>query len=467
MNKFALIITTAALSLIAGSTAAQIRATSIQVDQWVKNNFSGQGMIVGNIKYSGNAQAFSAFTSTPNILQVEQGLIISTGNASGVAGANDTFNYTKAFGDTNVPEKDSDLSRIIKQKLYDISFIEFDFVPMANSIRFSYQFGSDEYPEYVGSAYNDIFAFFVSDESSNRNIALLPGKNTPVSVNTINFKTEAQYYIDNNIFSQVVVKRDAGQPKKVVRRYRTLPGRILFAVKRFFTYTPSPQSNTIVRIQADPNLMRTVNPDLYRNLQYDGITKRLEAQAYVQPYKKYHLKIVVADVSDNIYDSGVFIQDQSFIAKRDELQPGFIDYPDLSKYIDPQKILEGKKLDDILPDSIGIDNAVVYFDFDKSELSETEMKKLIGISQLAQKLYAKYRMQLTGHTDSIGDLPYNMALSQRRNHAVIDSLRKITFLPLIYSASERAFLNPAAENKTDEGRMRNRRVEISFVRRKE
>lgn len=449
------------------STTAQIKTSSVQVEQWVKNSFSGQGVVIGNIKYSGNSQAVSVFTSTPDILQVQKGLIISTGTASGVAGANNTFNYTKAFGDIKSPEKDSDLSRIVKQNLYDISFIEFDFVPMDNSIRFSYQFGSDEYPEYVGSAYNDIFAFFISDEISNRNIALIPGKTTPVSVNTINFKTEAQHYIDNNIFSQVVIKRDAVQPKKFIRRYRTLPGRILFAIKNFFTYTPPQKSNTTVQIRSDPNLMRNISQNLYRNLQYDGITKRLDAQAYVQPYKKYHLKIIIADVSDNMYDSGVFIQDQSFTAKRDVLQPGFVDYPDLSKYIDPKKILEGKKLEDILPDNITTDNVVIYFDFDKSELNATEMQKLNGIAQMAVKLYPKYQLQLTAHTDSIGDLAYNMALSKRRNQAVLDSLNKISPSPTKYGVSEKAFLNPAAENRTEEGRMKNRRVEISLVKRKD
>ena len=462
MKKFAL-TAVSVLCLMLSFATAQIKTTPIKVEEWVKNNFGGQGVVIGNIKHSGSPEAFAAFTSTPNILQVNQGLIISTGNALGVGSANSTYNYTKAFGDMKVPEKDADLSRIIKQNFYDISFIEFDFVPLANNIHFSYQFGSEEYPEYVGSAYNDIFAFFVSDESTHRNIALIPGKNIPVSVNTINFKTEANQYIDNNIFSQSVFRREVLQPAPV-KRYRTLPGRVLFAIKRFFTYVPPEEGTSVVQIRSDPNLMRNISSDLYRNLQYDGITRRLEAQAYVEPYKKYHLKIIIADVSDNIYDSGVFIQDQSFAARRDELQPGFVDYPDLSKYIDAQKILEGKKLSEILPDTIAPENGVIYFDFDKSEVSNADMQKLKGISQMTQKLDSRYRLKLTGHTDSIGTLEYNMALSHRRNQAVIDSLHKINPSAVILNSSDRAFLNPVTDNKTDEGRMKNRRVEILFVK---
>jgi outer membrane protein OmpA-like peptidoglycan-associated protein len=462
MNKFAFTLTIA-LCFTVCCVNAQLRTSSVQVEQWLKNNFSGQGVVIGNIKYSGNPQAFSTFTSTPNILQVKQGLIISTGNAAGVATANNAFNYTKAFGDMKSPEKDKELAQIIKQDLYDISFIEFDFVPMANSIRFSYQFGSEEYPEYVGSAYNDIFAFFISDDTSTKNIALIPGKNVPVSVNTINFKSEPEHFIDNNVFAQMVINREAAQPKPV-KRYRTLPGRILYAIKNVFTYAPPQDNTTLVRIQADPALMRNISPDLYRNLQYDGITKKLDAQAYVQPYKKYHLKIAVADVSDNVYDSGVFIENQSFVAKRDERQPGFVDYPDFSKYIDPTQILAGKKLEDLLPATITPDNAVIYFDFDKSEIAGTEKEKLRRIAEVVSRLGTKYQLQLTGHTDSIGNLDYNMALSQRRNKAVIDSLNKIISLPVQYKATEKAFLNPAQTNTTDDGRMKNRRVEVTFVR---
>lgn len=463
MNKFRLICALM-LGLVVSSGFAQIKTSPIQVEQWVKNNFGGQGIVIGNIKSSGNKQAFASFTSSPNILQVQHGLIISTGNALGVGGANTAFNYSTAFGGMKGAETDNDLSPLLTHGLYDISFIEFDFVPLANRIQFSYQFGSEEYPEYVGSAYNDIFAFFVSDENSSRNIALIPGKNIPVSVNTINSKAEATQYIDNNVFSQVVYKRELGQ-SKATRRNRTLPGSILYAIKRFFTYEPPEETNATVQIRTDPNLMKTVSPDLYRNLQFDGITRRLQAQAYVQPYKKYRLKIIIADVADNVYDSGVFVEDQSFEAKRDEKQPGFVDYPDLSKYLDARQILQGKKLAELLPDTVS--PAVIYFDFDRSEVRPDEMQKLKGVSELARQLQPGYRLTFTGHTDSIGKLAYNMALSQRRNQAVIDSLSKINSSPFIHNSLEMAFLSPAADNKTDEGRSKNRRVQILFVKNKE
>ena len=87
----------------------------------------------------------------------------------------------------NKPEFDQDLVGIVKGKLYDICSIEFDFVPLDNSIQFNYQFGSDEYPEYVDSPYNDVFAFIISDgnrfsESGEYSVSSVPLPHRLVSI---------------------------------------------------------------------------------------------------------------------------------------------------------------------------------------------------------------------------------------------------------------------------------------------
>ncbi len=56
------------------------------------------------------------------------------------------------------------------------------FTPTGNQVRFSYVFASEEYNEYVGSEYNDLFAFFVGGT----NYAVLPGTSTPVAINNVN-----------------------------------------------------------------------------------------------------------------------------------------------------------------------------------------------------------------------------------------------------------------------------------------
>lgn len=447
------------LTLVAGLTGnAQIRVSRVDVNKWIRDNFSGQGVVIGNVKFHGNVLSMGAFTSSGNVLELQKGLVLSTGSAFSVAGLNNKYNQTHAFGDA---ERDQDLNKLVKPNLYDVSMIEFDFVPVQNSLQFNYQFGSEEYPEYVGSTYNDVFAFFVSDDSTTRNIALLPGKNEPVSINTVNHKANQELFIDNNVFSSAVTKRQA--PLVQERTRRGLFSSIWQGIKRIFSSRPEEDSES-GHIRTDPALVKKAKPGLYRFLQFDGITKKLVAQTYVVPYKKYHFKIIVADVADNIYDSGVFVQDKSFTAKRDTSQPNFIDYPDLSRLIDAKQILAGKKLEDLLPDTVYMDNAKIYFEFDKYDIPPSEISKLKGIAAIYDRIKNNYTMRVAGHTDSIGNLEYNMDLSRKRNQSVIDAFQKLRTIDIPIEITEDAFLKPEAKNDTDEGRMKNRRVEIFFVK---
>ena len=533
MKKYLFLLVAVLLST--ADSFAQIRLSSIKVDEWVKKNFSGQGVVVGNIKFKGYPLSSLSYTSTGNILQVQKGLILSTGNSYNVAGYNNSHNQSSTFGDILSPQTDPDLSAILGGKLFDICSVEFDFVPLDNSIQFNYQFGSDEYPEYVDSPYNDIFAFIVSDESSSKNIALIPGGEVPVSINTVNFKLNQDHFIDNNLYKQVVIKRQ--EPLKSTYK-GTLPGRVLRGIGSIFAINgPVPGDQTV--IQADPELLKTLDANLYRNLRYDGITKKLVAQSFVTPYKKYHLKIVIADVSDNIYDSGVFIEDRSLTSKKDIQQPGFIDYPDLSKVIDANLILQGKKLEEILPANykmeiaksavqplavsqqvpnpvaqqalaiasqpttvasqpvvqpaqpkkgsiaapkpvdvpspaqkkvaitepeVDMPNIVVLFDFDKSEITETEMSKLRNAIDKFKQVRNQYSINISGHTDNYGSLDYNYALSDRRNKAVVTAVSEILGEKIRIPALSKSYTTPVADNMNDDGRQLNRRVELVFVK---
>jgi outer membrane protein OmpA-like peptidoglycan-associated protein len=58
-----------------------------------------------------------------------------------------------------------------------------------------------------------------------------------------------------------------------------------------------------------------------------------------------------------------------------------------------------------------------------------------------------------------------MALSRRRNQAVMQALQQQRLIDTPIEITEDAFLRPAASNDTEEGRMKNRRVQIFFVKR--
>ena len=111
-----------------------------------------------------------------------------------------------------------------------------------------------------------------------------------------------------------------------------------------------------------------------------------------------------------------------------------------------------------------MDGANIYFDFDKAEISPSEMRKIKGIAATYDRVKNKYTMRVAGHTDSIGNLEYNMDLSRKRNQAVMSALQELRTIDTPIEITEDAFLRPAASNETDEGRMKNRRVEIFFVK---
>src|SRR5690606_34479356 len=86
------------------------------------------------------------------------------------------------------------------------AILEFDFIPLSDTVRFRYVFGSDEYPEFVGEGYNDAFAFFISGPGfgGTYNMAQIPGGGGPVSIDNINNGPEnegpcqnCEYYNEN------------------------------------------------------------------------------------------------------------------------------------------------------------------------------------------------------------------------------------------------------------------------------
>ncbi|MBK9731606.1 MAG: choice-of-anchor L domain-containing protein [Chitinophagaceae bacterium] len=88
-------------------------------------------------------------------------------------------------------------------------------MPFNNHISFSYAFGSEEYPEYVGSRYNDVFGFIIDGEKlNNKNLAVIPKTLLPVTINTINDKENEGYYIDNDYFKSRAEEKSSRTEEK-------------------------------------------------------------------------------------------------------------------------------------------------------------------------------------------------------------------------------------------------------------
>jgi OOP family OmpA-OmpF porin len=80
---------------------------------------------------------------------------------------------------------------------------------------------------------------------------------------------------------------------------------------------------------------------------------------------------------------------------------------------------------------------------------------------LAQSQYAAYRIQIEGHTDSVGSDRYNQSLSQKRAESVKRYLlQHFSLQPDHLTAVGYGESKPLASNKTAEGRSKNRRVQV-------
>ncbi len=201
--------------------------------------------------------------ATATNLGLTEGVILSTGSVLDAPGPNISGSTTS----TNNTGSDPQLAALIPgYTVNDAAVLEFDFVPLSDTVKFRYVFGSEEYPEWVNSSFNDVFGFFISGPNpsggnyANYNIAIIPGTTLPVTIDNVNATSYPQYYINNqNGFS----------------------------------------------------------------IEYDGFTVVLTAWAKVYPCIPYHIKIAIGDAGDSAYDSAVFLAKNSFTSPTVSLETSY------------------------------------------------------------------------------------------------------------------------------------------------
>ncbi|MEI7595160.1 MAG: choice-of-anchor L domain-containing protein [Bacteroidota bacterium] len=241
--------------------------------QLVNNVLVGAGITVSNVVFTGSTEMISKFSNgnTTN-LGLGSGVVLCTGKTSEInqEGAIQMSDDVYQNGDT-------DLDAIISstgKTTQDAAILTFDFIPQSDTLKFRYIFGSEEYPEFVCSEYNDVFAFFVSGPKPailgggnyvKQNIALIPNTTTPVAINSINSGT-----IGDNGGDCTKAGESLG--------YSSL----------------------------------YVNNSAGQDIVFDGFTKVLTAWCLVTPCQQYSIKIAIADVGDGVWDSGVFLEANSF-----------------------------------------------------------------------------------------------------------------------------------------------------------
>lgn len=271
------ILSAALLTLFAGTFVAnaQISVTNTQTpSQLVQNVLLGFGVTASNITVNGaaaNANLVQGnvtyFDATNTTFPIGTGVLLTTGNGIAAIGPNNSGSFTNNIPATANVGGDPHLNAIANAAPTNGVVLEFDFIPAGDTISFNYIFGSDEYPEYSPSTFNDAFGFFLwgpgisgpyvlgGYPAGGSNLAIIPGTSIPVTINNLG-PGAGQYpaYYQNNLNGAA---------------YGTA-------------------------------------------IQYDGTTVTLSANASVQCGQTYHIKLAISNVGDQAFDSGVFLQANSF-----------------------------------------------------------------------------------------------------------------------------------------------------------
>ncbi|MBP7331011.1 MAG: choice-of-anchor L domain-containing protein [Firmicutes bacterium] len=164
---------------------------SEQTAEQLVQQIMGADVQILNVRYTGTDVSAGSFRAVDeSIIGFSEGVMLSTGNIRFADGPN----IDEGITEDNNGEGDQYLDLLIPgYETFDATILEFDFIPSKNTLSFEYVFSSDEYNEYVGTEYNDVFGFFLNG----RNIALIPNTDTPVAINNVNNNQNKQYYRDN------------------------------------------------------------------------------------------------------------------------------------------------------------------------------------------------------------------------------------------------------------------------------
>ncbi len=165
----------ATLLSVAASSASALVATASTDASALANALGGSGVTISNAVLStATPTAAGTFTGGASAIGFDKGVLLTTGTVNCAAGPN---NQTACSGGGTTTS------------------LKFDFTSDTGDVYFKYVFASEEYNEWVGSAFNDQFELLLNGV----NIAQLPGGAGVVSINNVNSGSNSAYFINNTV----------------------------------------------------------------------------------------------------------------------------------------------------------------------------------------------------------------------------------------------------------------------------
>ena len=212
----------------------------------------------------GSTNGIGYFEANGSSWPFENGLIMTSGDVANAAGPESGVLVDGTYAWPGDGDLEAFIPGLNAGDTNNASIIEFEFVPVSNSMSFDFIFAAEEYGTFQ-CTFTDAFAFLLTDSSGNTsNLAIVPGTDDPISVLTVR---DDQY---NGSCESVNAEWFANY------------------------YGPGGL------------------PPLTSPTNFIGHTEVMTATATVIPNEVYTIKLVVADDGDTIYDSAVFIDGGSF-----------------------------------------------------------------------------------------------------------------------------------------------------------
>lgn len=213
---------------------------------------------------SGGIKSYGYVNANSSGFEINEGILLTSGDAANSPGS---FTGIQSFGNNSGWNGDNDLETAAGiSNTTNATILEFDFIPNTNKISFDYMFLSEQYlrqgdPGTCG--YTDAFAFLIkkTTDANYKNLALVPNTNIPITSET--------------------VRGPGGRCQESNSQY-------------FGHYNPNGSPTS-----------------------FNGQTAILTAETDVIPGTKYHIKLVIADQGNGLYDSGVILKAGSFVGSKD------------------------------------------------------------------------------------------------------------------------------------------------------
>ncbi|NNF73900.1 MAG: gliding motility-associated C-terminal domain-containing protein, partial [Flavobacteriaceae bacterium] len=226
--------------------------------------------LVSNITWStgtnfGSTNGIGYFEANGSEWPFESGLIMTSGDVNNAPGPEDETISDGSFAWPGDPDLEDAIPGLFAGDTNNASVLEFDFVPVVDQMSFDFIFAAEEYGTFQ-CTFTDAFAFLLTDSNGvTTNLALVPTTFDPISVLSV---------------------RD----------------------ELYNAGCPSVNPEFFDKYYGEPNgLNPLISPTDFR-----GHTVIMTASADVIPNELYHIKLVVADDGDTLFDSAVFLAAGSF-----------------------------------------------------------------------------------------------------------------------------------------------------------